>query len=950
MSQRKQMRRSCAVSSARSSKHLGAGAAGSALLFEPSEWFGRILAAVPVVGSVVSIAASSLQRSVERRATNDSTPSVQCSSPSRGPKDEQQLRWALHLDDENLSKQRREVIAPPLICIWREQVLSGACTRACNVLSTLFIERSRCSRLVSNCTCCSHAAAALPPLRVRARVDSFAGALVRGCLRGHAWACGSAQGPAQHTEAPPGAPRIAVVSVDELDIPAAGVATGRLAVWSRSSEKCAELGCSDATCVKVVRDMRTILGNRELAGTPLAKRLLAHLDASFDRSVLEAADRAHGPQQYAPDYRLSVRLHSAASLCGKDADGSSDPYCVLDLVPASKGHAELKHRLSPTLDAMRMSRCVENTLNPVWEDDFVLSLGSPALMRQYTQHKLALVVWDQDDDAKAKAAHSVTAAGRKLQEHFKKKIKGEPDSFLGTASFELDDVPRDGVRTVELELQKRSSRSHVSGCVRLSLSWINAHLPPSALRVQQSAAKDSSLLFGYVELIRGCTRGDVSHHSWWDGGCALDTILLLEEYRFHLGLSALQDHLGQWIILMDKCSNSVDNTGYEYVSHGLRRLIEHLEAATFAERVDVAAALETALRFSVVLALQIVENVFCVLASDYSGVGQMRAACTHLDMVPDASYTINRLLDRAQDTSAFDAASINFRQHEAVEHGLEGRAATLWETACRRAGSGVGHGAIRCTFFANLMTADIEEVAKRYKLRAIDSYRVAVATFDAILCDRVRSMLDAAGKQTNSPAGIDEGVVSVIFDLYFVLQALMCRVLPERLSAAELGRLRISCFRAFFEPFVFEWIRFSEVNGITWSRRAVGNSAPLETSDNNKVACSTAVLDVFRILFASLDVYERLDIGSFAEGPSIMFTAQFAECVCRTIQAYADAEYVVHVYSISVPCPEGCMCLVAATPFTRSLVLRCTVVIKPTEKPRHQGSSAAVADRVPPHP
>jgi CRP-like cAMP-binding protein len=80
------------------------------------------------------------------------------------------------------------------------------------------------------------------------------------------------------------------------------------------------------------------------------------------KSVDAAASALAKEEQKArPSERLRVTLHRAAALPAMDSDGFSDPYCVLKLKSGGKSFE---------------SKCMRNTLDPVWEETFEFPLNA----------------------------------------------------------------------------------------------------------------------------------------------------------------------------------------------------------------------------------------------------------------------------------------------------------------------------------------------------------------------------------------------------------------------------------------------------------------------------------------------------------------------------------------------------------------------------------------------
>uniref|UniRef100_A0A8C4Q3V0 C2 domain-containing protein n=1 Tax=Eptatretus burgeri TaxID=7764 RepID=A0A8C4Q3V0_EPTBU len=156
------------------------------------------------------------------------------------------------------------------------------------------------------------------------------------------------------------------------------------------------------------------------------RQLIDYLQQAFEMTITKHENvMLRVKQAIAPVPMLAVNVVKARDLLPKDADGFSDPYCMLGIVPvqeeaaAAEGRKERRfsfRRRRETRNEKRGSRetlpakyiqCTEvkpHTLNPVWNEHFRLEIDDI--------HKdvLHLDIWDHDDDV------SVAEACRKLNE------------------------------------------------------------------------------------------------------------------------------------------------------------------------------------------------------------------------------------------------------------------------------------------------------------------------------------------------------------------------------------------------------------------------------------------------------------------------------------------------------------------------------------------------------
>ncbi|MGH0138011.1 UNVERIFIED_CONTAM: hypothetical protein FKN15_026992 [Acipenser sinensis] len=197
-------------------------------------------------------------------------------------------------------------------------------------------------------------------------------------------------------------------------------------------------------------------------------------------------------------YALKVSVMEGKNLLAKDANGYSDPYCMLGILlgQSPKETEEKKERkfsfrkkkdkfekrssVREVLPAryIQVTEVKPETLNPVWNEHFVFEIDD------VYSDQLHLDIWDHDDDV------SVSEACKKLNEissfkgmgrYFKQIAKSvrangtagaaveeNVDDFLGCLNISIHEIPVAGVDKW-FKLEPRSSTSSVQGECRLIL-------------------------------------------------------------------------------------------------------------------------------------------------------------------------------------------------------------------------------------------------------------------------------------------------------------------------------------------------------------------------------------------------------------------------------------------------------------------------------------------------
>ncbi|CAI9723929.1 BAI1-associated protein 3-like isoform X3 [Octopus vulgaris] len=218
---------------------------------------------------------------------------------------------------------------------------------------------------------------------------------------------------------------------------------------------------------------------------------------------------AKATEEKPPILMLNVTVVQARDLEAKDADGYSDPFCMLGIMPScpvdysssestssypddenpryrdKKGLKKFStsslHKKKDKQQAVRdllpaklirTTNVKKNTLNPVWNERFRFDLDD------INADCLHLDIWDHDEE------YSVFEAAKKLNEvsgfkglgRFFKQVaqsarkgsSGSVDDFLGCVNIPAKEIPSSGLEKW-YNLEGRSSKSNIQGEIQLKL-------------------------------------------------------------------------------------------------------------------------------------------------------------------------------------------------------------------------------------------------------------------------------------------------------------------------------------------------------------------------------------------------------------------------------------------------------------------------------------------------
>ncbi|MEQ2254474.1 hypothetical protein ILYODFUR_004142 [Ilyodon furcidens] len=262
----------------------------------------------------------------------------------------------------------------------------------------------------------------------------------------------------------------------------------------------------------------------------------------------------------------------AKNLMAKDANGYSDPYCMLGiLVGQSPRETEEKkerkfsfrkrreklEKRSSTKEVLP-ARCIQvtevkpETLNPVWDEHFVFEIDD------VHSDLLHLDIWDHDDDV------SVAEACKKLNEvsglrgmgrYFKQIAKSvrangsassgseeNVDDFLGCINIPLNEVPVAGYDTW-FKLEPRSSASKVQGECHLILKVFTSQRDTTLSKRDTNVSIHKKLLCQIVEYEHAQVKREPYN---WNGQVSPPAWTVLTHHAVQTDLSPLQQAIVRW--------------------------------------------------------------------------------------------------------------------------------------------------------------------------------------------------------------------------------------------------------------------------------------------------------------------------------------------------------------------------------------------------------------------
>ncbi|XP_018655050.1 subfamily C1A unassigned peptidase (C01 family) [Schistosoma mansoni] len=200
---------------------------------------------------------------------------------------------------------------------------------------------------------------------------------------------------------------------------------------------------------------------------------------------------------------------------------------------------------------MKSTQVKEQTLNPVWNENFRLELDD------ISSDKLHLDIWDHDEETSVLEAvrslneiRGVKQLGRyfkQVSQSARKNQTGDMDDFLGCVTIDIKDIPSTGLDSW-FKLEGRSNRSKVQGEIHLALSLSVQNDLNESERDKTVAIQEHIQLFYLFSLYQ--LKQENSTGIPWNGNIVEEGEIILHQHAIQNGLTEIQVAMCQWIALI----------------------------------------------------------------------------------------------------------------------------------------------------------------------------------------------------------------------------------------------------------------------------------------------------------------------------------------------------------------------------------------------------------------
>ncbi|XP_032726491.1 protein unc-13 homolog D isoform X5 [Lontra canadensis] len=289
------------------------------------------------------------------------------------------------------------------------------------------------------------------------------------------------------------------------------------------------------------------LGQPEPSHVREASELLLYLQEAFHMEPEEHRQMLQRVQKLEkPIFCLKATVKQAKGILGKDVSGFSDPYCLLGIEqgvsvqggsPGSRRRQKAVVRHTIPEEQTHRTQVIEQTLNPVWEETFILEF------EDISSSSFHLDMWDMDtvESVRQKLGELTDLHG--LRRIFKevRKDKGQ-DDFLGNVVVRLQDLRCREDHWYPLEPCTETYPDR--GQCHLQFQLIHKRRAPAASRSQPSYTV-------HLHLLQQLVSHEVTQHqagsTSWDGSLSPQAATILFLHATQKDLSDFHQSMAQWL-------------------------------------------------------------------------------------------------------------------------------------------------------------------------------------------------------------------------------------------------------------------------------------------------------------------------------------------------------------------------------------------------------------------
>ncbi|XP_048846937.1 BAI1-associated protein 3 [Brienomyrus brachyistius] len=538
------------------------------------------------------------------------------------------------------------------------------------------------------------------------------------------------------------------------------------------------------------------------------------------------------------NFALRLSVMKGKNLLAKDANGYSDPYCMLGILlgQSPRETEERKERKfsfrkkkekvekRPSVREVLAARSIQvtevkpETLNPVWNEHFVFEIDD------IYSDMLHLDIWDHDDDV------SVAEACRKLNEvsglkgmgrYFKQIAKSvrangaagsaseeNADDFLGCLNIPISDIPVEGFDRW-FKLEPRSSSSKVQGECHLILKLFASQRDTTLSTTESTLAIHEKILSQILEYEH--TKVQPEPYTW-TGQICKTAWTVLSHHAMHTGLTRLQQAIIRWLCYsrhhrsQSMCYAALlellKDIEKAWDAPVLERQLERILAESFRLHTDYCLSLLKRLRklFPVCSAVAVSRCDLMLRGLGYLlNMEAYKAVCPDRNEIPLEITTVIK----KSTAEWYEGTISHFKPDEGTLEQQLGRLVLVVDAVC--ADVQKGH-VVYDKIFSSSVKVDFFSTSYR-------QLEKLVADDVSVLMEKVCGTLEQEGSRLSQTMG------ETLFELYISLKTLrLCR---EFLPPKETRMLALTDSHNWFKTSIHKWLQIVHEKSCDRIRRAV---------------------------------------------------------------------------------------------------------------------------------
>ncbi|KAJ7316035.1 hypothetical protein JRQ81_002197 [Phrynocephalus forsythii] len=569
-----------------------------------------------------------------------------------------------------------------------------------------------------------------------------------------------------------------------------------------------------------------------------------------------------------PLFCLKATVKQARGILGKDVSGFSDPYCLLGIEAKKQGSStndsglqENKKRSKAVVkklipeDQTHRTQIISQTLNPVWEETFILEF------EDIENARFHLEMWDSDDVETVRHKLGDLTDLHGLKRIFKeaRKDKGQ-DDFLGNVVLQLKDLHCKDDRWYKLE--PRTETYPNRGHCHLQFLFMHKKRATSASKMQPSYTVHRHLLQQMVSY-------DILQHqaagTSWDGELSKEASTILYLHATQKDLSDFQQVMAQWLVysklyqileLNSKCLlHQIISLEYQWLQGRLRS--EQKADLEESFRSLLSYGISVLRRYRIVFPLSSPKSTerLKLLLRILVQMCKMKAFRELCMETPDLQQMVKEAL-KAGTTEWFQMKK---QQLKPMVKSME---------ECGKA---------LVTLLVEV-NADLQQCHKTwnaYFLSAlrVDLFSIAYLELQELVSCYVKEQLN------KMDSGVSQLMAENLFQLYLNLKEL--HALKEFVSHRE-GPLALANFHQWFQEVIPRWLQKTYAIALERTQRAIQVDQLIPLGELNKH--STSTVDLSTCYAQMVKTWQQLDWPDPEE--AFMIMVKFVEDICKIALMY----------------------------------------------------------------